>query len=181
MKKKPIVIGGIHGVGKTTLCEKLSKELGIEHYTASDLIRKIKNSYISIKDKRAADINDNQNALVLAIENHINTNLPYFLDGHFCLLEKNYSISRIPKRTFQAINPVGVIIFYDDVLNIQKRLNARDNESYNLNLLSDFQEEEIDYSKEISEELKIPHLLFKTDNDTSVISQFVQEIIGIEE
>lgn len=35
-----IFIAGIHGVGKSTLCKKLSSRYNIEHYSASELIKK---------------------------------------------------------------------------------------------------------------------------------------------
>ena len=34
-----IFVAGIYGVGKSTLCEKLSKELKIPFYSSGDLIR----------------------------------------------------------------------------------------------------------------------------------------------
>ena len=36
-----IFVAGVYGVGKSTLCEKLSKELSIPFYSASDLISKV--------------------------------------------------------------------------------------------------------------------------------------------
>lgn len=179
--KKTIIVGGIHGVGKTTLCESLSQELDIEHYTASDLIKKIKADYKDAQDKRVTDINDNQTALVLAIERYVKSDSPYFLDGHFCLLSPDYSITRIPDETFRAINPSGIIVFFDDISKIQQRLLGRDENNYDQSLLTLFQDEEIIYSKEIGNELQIPYLSFKTDSDTSIILKFVRDIMNMEE
>lgn len=43
MSKKIIFIAGSYGVGKTTICNQLSKSLKIKAYSASDLISKQNN------------------------------------------------------------------------------------------------------------------------------------------
>ena len=48
--------GGIHGVGKTFLCKRLSSQLSIKHFSAGELI----NQGIQ-KNKEVKSINSNQN------------------------------------------------------------------------------------------------------------------------
>ncbi len=180
MEQKSIIVGGIHGVGKTTLCQKISLELGIAHHIASDLIKEIKSDYKNTQDKRVAEINDNQTALVLAIERYIKCGSPYFLDGHFCLLRPDYSIIRIPCETFRSINPLGIIVFFDDISKIQQRLLGRDENNYDQILLTRFQDEEIGYSRKIATELQIPYLSFQIDSDTSIILRFVRDLMKME-
>lgn len=42
MKRQIIFVGGIHGVGKTTLCKKIESRYNMEHFSASNLIAKEK-------------------------------------------------------------------------------------------------------------------------------------------
>lgn len=39
MKNDIIFIGGIHGVGKGTLCKRIESELGIIHLSASEVLK----------------------------------------------------------------------------------------------------------------------------------------------
>ncbi|WP_295362579.1 hypothetical protein [uncultured Pseudoramibacter sp.] len=57
-----IFISGIHAVGKGYFCGLVKKELGIEAYSASDLIAKARNAGFS-SDKLVADIEENQQYL----------------------------------------------------------------------------------------------------------------------
>lgn len=50
-----IFISGIHAVGKGYFCGLVKKELGIEAYSASDLIAKARNASFS-SDKLVAEI-----------------------------------------------------------------------------------------------------------------------------
>ena len=65
--KKIIFVGGIHGVGKTTLCRKISEKLLLKHFSASDLISNLKSENIA-KDKKVSDVNENQNILLESIK-----------------------------------------------------------------------------------------------------------------
>ena len=51
--------GGIHGVGKTFLCKRLSSQLSIKHFSAGELI----NQGIQ-KNKEVKSINSNQNVII---------------------------------------------------------------------------------------------------------------------
>ena len=51
-----IFVGGIHGVGKTSFCKKISKAYSLEFYSASALISEIKKEQFS-KNKMVEHIN----------------------------------------------------------------------------------------------------------------------------
>ena len=63
MKNDIIFIGGIHGVGKGTLCERIESELGIVHLSASEVL-KWKDFNVDSSDKRVADIDATQDRLL---------------------------------------------------------------------------------------------------------------------
>jgi adenylate kinase len=66
MKRRIIFIGGVHGVGKTTLCKKIESRFNIEHFSASNLIAKEK-AEEHLRNKQVENITENQDFLVTAI------------------------------------------------------------------------------------------------------------------
>lgn len=150
-----IFIGGIHGVGKTTLCKKISAELPIEHFSSSELISMLDSQKIR-NDKIAEDIKGNQNLLLDAVEHFLHDSKVYLLDGHFCLIDGDYSIKKIPIKTFESLGIKGIIILSDDEEKILERLKGRDNRNYSLEFIRDFQENEITYGKYVADKIKVP-------------------------
>ena len=176
MNTKIIFVGGIHGVGKTSLCEKLSNRIGLNYFSASQLIRKQKDRHRDSKDKAVKDISNNQEILLTAINQFIDHNLIVLLDGHFCLLNLNYEIIQIPQKTFEDISPIAIIILYDSILNIYRKITNRDGVNYDIDLLSSFQDKEIEYSMDIANKLEVPYLLFDVLSDISVVVEFITDL-----
>ncbi|WP_268624269.1 ATP-binding protein [Paenibacillus alvei] len=154
--KKLLFVGGVHGVGKTHVCESISKKFNIPTYSASSLISSRKKEMFS-KNKRVSDINHNQDLLIDALSQLGLEKNYYLLEGHFCLLNKVGEITRVPKETFFKLSPEVIIVLTDYVEAISHRLKNRDDTHYDLVFLDEFQHEEISYAKEIAELLKIPY------------------------
>ena len=140
--RRIIFVAGIHGVGKTTLCNELSSQFGIEHFSASSLIAKEKEEKY-LHDKRVENVGENQDHLLVAINKSFDSADWYLLDGHFCLLNRNNKITRIPYSTYEGISPMAVLVLFDEPFEIYSRLSSRDNAKYEIALLKSLQEEEI--------------------------------------
>ena len=84
MSKKIIFIAGSYGVGKTTLCNQISKVMKIPSYSASDLISKQNNEQYG-ENKYVMDSKANQDILVNQVSK-IQDNV-FIVNGHFCLKE----------------------------------------------------------------------------------------------
>lgn len=104
-----IFIGGVHGVGKGTICQKIKEKLDFTHLSASEVLKwdDFKNEK---GDKRVENVSTTQQRLIENLKNIVNPQKKYLLDGHFCLLKKDNSIERVPLKVFQQINPLAVII-----------------------------------------------------------------------
>jgi adenylate kinase len=155
-----IFIGGIHGVGKTTLCKRIQNDLKITHLSSSDLIAEIKNEKFASKNIK--NVTGNQDLLLEALSKHQMEKI-HLLDGHFCLLNSRESVVKIPLNTFKNLNPTAIILIIDITENIIRRLNKRDNKSYSYEFIDSFQTSEIEYSKKVAENLRIPIYIFKQD------------------
>lgn len=170
-----IFIGGIHGVGKTSLCKKLSEVYKLKHYSASALIAEEKSEQFE-KDKRIDQIGKNQDFLLSSLKRKIKNDEHFLLDGHFCLLNKVGEITKVPLETFVTLSPLGIIVLTDSVNEIFNRLGQRDNMSYDISLLNAFQEEEVDYAEKVAYRLNIPFMVGKSSNP-EVYHQYITQIL----
>lgn len=159
---KTIFIAGIHGVGKSFLCEALSKELGLPHYGASQLIKAYNNSLVA-SDKFVKDVSLNQDVLLREFQQLKETGL-ILLDGHACLLKDGKKIERIPMSTFEGLQICSMILVEAPVEIIIDRLKNRDNILHDITTITKLAETEDQYCEEISEALSIP-LITVQSND----------------
>jgi len=176
MNENIIFIGGIHGVGKGTLCKKLSEKYSLKHLSASEVL---KWNEISTKyNKKVKNFESTQTRLISGLKKIITRNETYLLDGHFCLLNKNGNPEKISEETFLKIRPKAIIVMTEDIDVIIDRLKGRDDSKYNYNTLSKMQDLELNYSKEISLKLKVPHINI-VNGDYSFFSKFLKSYENI--
>lgn len=147
-------IGGIHGVGKSTICQHICRELNMEYLSASELL-KWKDINKDAQNKEVNDIPDAQKRLILGLANTVQKGKYYLLDGHFCLLSISNEIVNVPIETFKLINPFSLNLILGDISEVKKRLEARDKKHYGYNLLLRIQNKELTYAKHLSKTLNI--------------------------
>ncbi|WP_281227420.1 AAA family ATPase [Flavobacterium aquiphilum] len=160
--KNIIFIGGIHGVGKGTICKEIELKTDLIHLTASQILKWEKISESS--NKLVKDISSTQNRLIIGLKNLIKKDQKYLLDGHFCLLDSNGIPNRIDENTFDQISPKVIVVVIDDVKKIAKKIEARDNKIYDVNILDQLQQMEIGYAKYLSDKYSIPYVEIKDGN-----------------
>ncbi|WP_444943431.1 ATP-binding protein [Microbulbifer sp. ZKSA006] len=174
MKRAIFFVAGIHGVGKSTLCKKISKLHSLPHYSASELIQRIRSGTYSSK-KVSQNVGKNQNFLITAI-NELVSEQTIILDGHFCLFNKDEEIERIPTQTFMDLSPCAVILMHDEISSVMRRIENRDNTKHSTERFAALQSEEILYGKKITEKLNIPLLIFNFNDDESEIHNLINTI-----
>jgi adenylate kinase len=157
-----IFMGGIHGVGKGTICKEISLNTGLIHLTASQILKWEEISEEG--NKLVENITSTQDRLIKGLKNLIKNNEKYILDGHFCLLNSDGVPSRIDEATFDQINPKIIAIVIDDVVKIVKRLEARDGKIYDAKVLCELQQMEIEYAKYLSDKYSTPYIEIKDGN-----------------
>lgn len=174
--RKVIFVGGIHGVGKSTFANQISKKYNIPCYSSSDLISRLKGEIFT--GKCTEDIGSNQDLLIEAVNKTFTDKKVYMLDGHFCLLNNNKQISRVPIETYKDIGIDYIIVLIDKETNIYDRLKERDDIEYNIELIESFQKEEIEYAKKVAMELKIPikFINITLDRKNTEIKEIINEI-----
>lgn len=179
MSRKIIFIGGIHGVGKSTLCAKISDIMDIRSYSSSKLIKSVSGLEFP-SDKKIKGINKNQDLLIAAVEKHIDPNNYCLLDGHFCLLNQDGEVSEIPITTFTDLSPAAIIVLTNEPDIIYSQIKDRDGNEMDIKKISLFQDREIEQAKLVSQTLNIPWVTDNPVKGMSRIRSFVSDIIGEE-
>ncbi len=166
--KNIVFIGGIHGVGKGTICKEISNESGLIHLTASQVL---KWNEISKSDNKLVDnISTTQERLILGLKNLIEKDKQYLLDGHYCLINSKGIPSKIEEETFDYINPRIVAIVIDDIEKVVERLEKRDKRKYDSKILNELQEMEIEYAKYLSNKYSVPYIEIWNSNYKSLLN-----------
>ncbi len=147
-------IGGIHGVGKSTICRQICDEVKLEYLSASERI-KWKDISEDVLNKKVKNIPATQDRLILGLTNTVQKGKYYLLDGHYSLLNSKNEIVNIPIDTFKLINPISLNIVLGDIIEIKNRLEKRDNRPYDQELLRQMQESELDCAKLVSKTLGV--------------------------
>lgn len=175
MKKSNIIfVGGIHGVGKSTICRRICAELNIEYLSASKLI-KWSELNEDTNNKKVEDLSLTQDRLIEGLKNRVQKDKTYILDGHYCLLNGNNEIEKIPFETFEQIKPKFFVIVVKDVNEIKKQLEVRDNKPYDINLLERFQNNEIKYAQDLSKLMNIPLIILEGSDYSEFIALLSQD------
>lgn len=163
---KIIFVGGIHGVGKGTFCERLTEEFRFEHLTASEVLKW--NEISDPKNKKVNNFDSTQERLIQNLTQILKPDQKYLLDGHFTLLNSKGVPRKIEDETFVNINPISIFLLTCDANIILTRLIKRDESTYDLNTIRKMQELEIEHANHISRKLSIP--LFEIKNNNSQLA-----------
>ena len=109
MLKKLCFIAGIYGVGKTTLCEKIKNKVGIEFFSASDIISQVNGEKYG-KNKLVKNEKRNQEILISKIKKLKDVE-KILLNGHFCIFDNNNYVIQLPIDTYSALDLSLIHIF----------------------------------------------------------------------
>jgi adenylate kinase len=149
-----IFLGGVHGVGKTSMCAGVSERFSLQIISASAIIRaeRAQPSW----DSRTAVLNvgGNQGLLVRGVQ-RIVADAPdcYLLDGHFALRTLAGHIEAIDADVFRAIDVSGLICLIDDPAAIAQRLSAREGDVHDVISISQLQAAELSSAEAIARTL----------------------------
>ncbi|MBW8201748.1 ATP-binding protein [Flagellimonas abyssi] len=166
-----IFVGGIHAVGKGTVCKELAQKFDFEHLSASQVLKW--NEISDLKNKKVQNFSSTQDRLLTNLNKIIEPNKTYLLDGHFTLLNSNGKPEKIDESTFIGIQPKFIILLTCEPQIIFERLKQRDDSVYKLSVLEKMQQMEIEHANYISKKLEIP--LFKViDGNTSSIIEHLK-------
>lgn len=161
---QPIVfVGGIHGVGKTSVSQELARLLSGSHVTAGTLIREVAGApdrvTVGIGNKAVPNVKANQALLLRGLDvyrGRVDASLPIILDGHFSLHDQSGRVVSVPVNVFAAIHPVAAVLVETSVTTVRERLLQRDGEAPALETISALGHSERAHASEVCSVLGIP-------------------------
>lgn len=172
-ERKIIFVGGIHAVGKGTVCKELAEKFNFEHLSASQVLKwdEISDS----KNKKVQNFTTTQDRLLTNLNRIVKPNEKYLLDGHFTLLNSNGEPEKIDEATFIGIQPKSIILLTCETKIIFERLKQRDDSIYKLSVLEKMQQMEVEHANYISKKLEIP-LFTVIDGNTSSVIEYLKKL-----
>ena len=160
-----VFVGGIHGVGKSTICSDVFEALGYECVTASSLIA----AYGGKTDhnKRIDHVEENQSLLLAALDKAKSKNGRLLLDGHYTLINGQGDIKPIDVEVFRAMRLNQLILIKGKPDKIAARLEARDGRLWTQSFLSNFQEAEEAHARNVAKSIGVPLRIISNDIEKS--------------
>lgn len=119
MSKGCIFVGGVHGSGKTTLCECIQKELNCHYISASQLLNWSK------KEKNVENVEENQKKLKELLVKEMQNDELYLIDGHFALWNEKNECEKVPLDFFCGLSIKCLVLAEESENVISKRLLIR--------------------------------------------------------
>lgn len=153
-----VYISWIHWIGKTTLCKKIAEKTWMNHIIASSLLKKYRPDFGA--DKSLDGIESDVDAVLFGLKQEQDRAKSILFDWHFVLSDRENNLIKIKKYFFSQAGMKEIVILIDDISNIRMRLKERDGKDFSLDFLERFQNQELEYSREIADMLHIPHRVF---------------------
>ena len=104
-----IFVAGTYGVGKSTLCNKLSTALKIPDFSAGDLISAV-NGETYGANKVVRDKDANQNILASQVKQLLKSTPSIILAGHFCIFDINGNVDTLPSSVFYDLEIETILL-----------------------------------------------------------------------
>jgi adenylate kinase len=154
--KDLVFCGGVHGVGKTSLCQALADQMHAVHVSAGSLLRLaglVKPSQYAVPDPR-----ENQAYIQAALQEYRErySGVRIILDGHFCLLAPHRRIQALPCALFRSLEASVLLVVVDDPSTISARLVDRGGTGFNAVFVDRFQRREVARARAIGRHLGLP-------------------------
>jgi adenylate kinase len=151
--KRCFFVGGVHGVGKSTLSASVAKELSLGCYVASSLIKKVSDDDAELF-KEVKNVSKNQDILLQALARFV-PDQDYVLDGHFVIRSTTLGIVPVPTETFASIPIMEAVIFTGLPEEMAARIYERDGKIITSGVLAEMQQAELEHGKVVAQVLGI--------------------------
>lgn len=149
-----IFLGGVHGVGKTSMCDGISEKFGLKVISASTIIRAEREHPSSDSRTAVSNVGGNQGLLIRGVQRHV-ADAPgnYLMDGHFALRTLAGKIEEIDANVFHSMGVNGLVCLVDDPDAIARRLAARDGQRHEVDAIAQLQAAELGAAESVARTL----------------------------
>ena len=168
-----IFVAGTYGVGKSTVCNKLSTALKIHDFSAGDLISAV-NGETYGANKAVRDKDANQNILASQVKQLLRSTPSILLAGHFCIFDINGNVDTLPSSVFYDLEIETILLLEASSSQIIKNLSVRDKKEYSESQILLLQKAEHEKAHEIATSINcnlyVHHMLFDETDIMSCLS-----------
>lgn len=158
MQTGTIFLAGVYGVGKSTVCQKLSATYNLSVYSASDLISCVNDEQYG-KNKLVTDLDNNQMILCRQVKRILASEPMIILAGHFCILGEDNEVVSIPDEIYKELRITKIVLLEADTNIIKSNLHSRDKTSYSKETVMALSIAERAKARSIAKELEVPLLI----------------------
>lgn len=148
------------------------------HCSASELIREQKGRITWDAAKHVKEIDDNQQALVAALNRKREQGRDLLLDGHFVLRNEIGSIAPIDTGAFVMLRLAGVVLLEEDAEVVVGRLHARDGQQVTTIDVLEMARAERETAQRVTSELGLPLHTLVRPTAASLLSTVRQLLAG---
>lgn len=173
-----IFIAGIHGVGKTHLGKSAAETLGLRYATASQLIREERGRGTWGHGKLVDEVEQNQAALVAAMQRLRSAGEQVLLDGHFVLRKSVGVHERLPPVVFRALDCTAVVVLTCAPEKVRQRLIGRGDETWSELEITQFAGSEVEHARSVCNELGV-RLAILHEPEQHVFEKVVLDMIAV--
>lgn len=170
-----IFVAGVYGVGKSTLCNKLSATTGFPAFSAGDLISEI-NDELYGRNKVVKDAKSNQDILIAAVDAKLKEYPHFLLAGHFCIVDRYNDVEALPEYVFSNLHLERIIRLEADVLRIAENVNRRDQREYPVQTMERLISCEREQAQKVAQALMIPltaHNMHFDSSDEEILAKLI--------
>ena len=153
-------VAGVYGVGKSTICQKLSEMSSIPFYSAGDLISEV-NGEIYGANKVVKNKERNQDILLAAVEPKLQSVSSIILAGHFCIFDKDLNVELLPEYVFDQLHISKLILLEAAIEQIDNNIQKRDTKKYSIDAIKAIKNLEHIQACKVAEKLKVPFLIYE--------------------
>ncbi len=175
-----VLITGAHGIGKTTILQKVAELNGVKRFTASHLIRRSSSEPASASSKVVADADANQRLLISEVMAILDRESNILLDGHVVLLsETSNRFSPIPTRYFEELKISGIVHLDSDAPTVLDNLHKRETAPSRISLVEENLRLERQHSYAIAAEFDVPYIRVEMGDAKSNIDSIAHAVSEI--
>lgn len=169
-----LFVGGIHAVGKTYVLKPVCERMGLRHATASQFIREQRGRHSWDASRQVNEIDENQIALIEAVEQIDKGGEVLVLDGHFALRKSVNVHEKIGLETFAKLNIRGVVLLEAPSTVVAERLRLRGDATWDLVEIETFALAELGHAQTICGELQFPLIRLYCSTEKEVQDALLQ-------
>jgi adenylate kinase len=166
-----IFAAGIHGVGKTYLSKPACERLGIKYVSASQLIREERGQATWNNNKEVSEVEQNQLALIAAMQRVRSAHQDILLDGHFVLRKEPNIYEHLPTFVFEQLKITHVLMFTVPIAVIAQRIIERGDNSWSKDELKAFMHQGVSHGRKVASAMEIPFEISDSPSFASVESR----------